>query len=147
MSALFLELARIVLFISFSLTSSDWEWYPQWSNCKSASCGEACHTQASYVCSCCFFGWTSCHKPCRQAYGHCAAIFLGIGNDFKALSKTSGMQGFHRGRYTDKWSVYRPFPGFGIFTKLLLREQYIVAVSGDLQRHCPRQFLDSCAQS
>ena len=31
--------------------------------------------------------------------------------------------------------------------KLLLWEQYIVAVSADVQRHCPRQFLDSGAQS
>ena len=31
--------------------------------------------------------------------------------------------------------------------KFLLWEQYIVAVSGDVQRHCPRQFLDSGGQS
>jgi hypothetical protein len=31
--------------------------------------------------------------------------------------------------------------------KLLLWEQYIVAVSDDVQWHCPRQFLDSGAQS
>ena len=43
--------------------------------------------------------------------------------------------------------IYRLFPGFGIFTKLLMWEQYIVSVSGKVQRRCPRQFLDSGVQS
>jgi hypothetical protein len=36
-----------------------------------------------------------------------------------ALSE-SGLQGCHRSRYTNKYSVYRLFPGLGIFIKLLL---------------------------
>jgi hypothetical protein len=36
-----------------------------------------------------------------------------------ALSE-SGLQGCHRSRYTDKYSIYRLFPGVGIFIMLLL---------------------------
>ena len=68
MSALFLELARTVLFLSSSPlpTHSDWGWSPQWwslpymEKCKNSSCSEACHTQAHCVCCCCCWGWTSC---------------------------------------------------------------------------------------
>ena len=33
-----------------------------WKSCRSASCAAAYHTQASYVCWCCCWSWTSCHN-------------------------------------------------------------------------------------
>ena len=82
MSALFLELARTVLFLSSSPHTFRWRMIslmvvPTWRSGKNSSCGEACHTQAYFVCWCCCWGWTSCHNPCRQTHCHCAAKFCG----------------------------------------------------------------------
>ena len=78
--------------------------------------------------------WVSAITGMNRAYSHKIKIDYVImskstvGNivpmaDGIARQVWSARQGCHRGRYTDKWSVNRPFPGFGIFTKVLLWEQ------------------------
>ena len=84
MSVLFLELARTVLLLSsspqrmiFSMVVLD----PHGGVAKNNSCGEACHTQAYFVCWCCGWGWTSCHNPWKQTHCHCVAKFC-AGKEF-----------------------------------------------------------------
>ena len=97
MSALFLELARTVLFLSSSPhTFEDWGWSPQWwplphmEKWQNSFCGEASHTQAYCVCWWCCLGWTSCQT---HAGKHDATVlpnlcWLGICKDLAALSQT-----------------------------------------------------------
>ena len=86
MSALFLELARTVLFVSSS--PHMFKLRMIFSMVTFALHGEMAKTlpvvrlvtQAYCVYWCCCWGWTSCHNPCRQTHGIC--------KDLKALSQT-----------------------------------------------------------
>ena len=98
MSALFLELARAVLF--FLLLPSHIQIEddllnggscPTWRNGKSSFCGEACHTQASCVCWCCWWGKFSYHNPCRQTTMDHQNVFRHAGLSWQALDKPSSL--------------------------------------------------------